>query len=324
MKREPIKVLSLFDGISCARVALDRLGFPVSVYHASEIDKYAGWISAQNYPAIIRHGYVQGIKGEDIGRVDLLIGGSPCQDLSIAKRDRAGLKGSRSGLFYEYVRILLEVQPKYFVLENVASMPKDAQEEISKTLGVRPIMIDAELVSGQSRKRLFWTNIPGVRPPADRRIMLCDILERYEDVDEKYYVSQETLQGVIQWGNRQSSRIRSIWGKSCTLQAGGGGTGAKTGLYLVQRPRGKNEGVIRSAFGKSTTLTGKWQDNHMLFDLVKEGEVRVRRLTPIECERLQCLPDRYTEGVSDTQRYKMLGNAFNVDVVAHILSFLPR
>lgn len=302
-----MKILSLFDGISCARVALERAGIPVEVYYASEVDKYAMQISAKNYPDIVQVGSVVGLDTTQFKDVDLMVGGSPCQDLSIAKKDRKGLDGERSGLFWEYVRILKEVKPKYFILENVASMPKEAKEIISETLGVQPIMINASLLSAQNRKRLFWTNIPEVTLPEDRGILLKDILE--SEVDEKYNVKsvdfvaggmgkQNDLHFIGGIRNKdwakdgkdysrnfgQGDRVYSPEGKSTTLSALGGGRGAKTGLYAVK-------------------------------DFV-------RKLTPVECERLQGLPDNYTEGVSNTQRYKCLGNAFNVDVVAHILSFI--
>ena len=157
-----MKILSLFDGISCARVALERAGIPVKRYYASEIDKYAIQVSARNHPDIIQIGDVKYVAHKDapihykLNDIDLLIGGSPCQDLSIAKKDRKGLDGERSGLFWEYVRILKEVRPHYFILENVASMSKEAKQMITETLGVEPIMINASLVSAQNRKRLFW------------------------------------------------------------------------------------------------------------------------------------------------------------------------
>jgi len=222
------------------------------------------------------------------GQIDLLIGGSPCQDLSIAKKDRKGLDGNRSGLFWEYVRIKKECTPKWFILENVASMPKADRDIITREMGVEPVMFNASLVSAQSRKRLFWTNIP-FNLPVDRGILLKDILEA--EVDEKFYIKGEmkangkTTGKVGQIGNGgQGGRIYSTDGKSVTLSAHGGGQGAKTGLY--------------------------------------ESNDRIRKLTPIECERLQGLPDNYTEGVATTNRYKCLGNAFHVDVVACILNHL--
>jgi len=333
-----MKILSLFDGISCARVALERAGLKVDVYYASEIDKYAIAISQKNYPDIVQLGSVVGLthwgkNDSQLNEIDLLIGGSPCQDLSIAKKERKGLDGERSGLFWEYVRILKEVKPKYFILENVNSMPKEAKELITKTLGVEPIMINAALVSAQNRKRLFWTNIPNVKLPDDRGIFLKDILEpkvddvftvkpksntvrssgRGSGIDDKHNWGTIRI-GTINKGG-QGDRIYSPEGKSVGLSALGGGRGAKTGLYIIQTPRGKNKGGKRALDGKVPTLSSSsWEHNNKL----SENEI-IRKLTPVECERLQSLPDNYTEGVSNAQRYKTLGNAFNVEVVAHIL-----
>lgn len=346
-----MKILSLFDGISCARVALDRSKHVVERYFASEVDKYAIQISAKNYPDIIQIGNVKMVAHKDapihykLNDIDLLIGGSPCQDLSIAKKNRKGLDGERSGLFWEYVRILREVKPEYFILENVASMPKEAKDIITKELGVEPIMINAALVSAQNRKRLFWTNISNVTQPEDRGILLKDILE--ENVDEKYSIKNVTLignqsnikkelnfMGGIRnkdWAKDgkdysrnfgQGDRVYSPKGKSATLSALGGGRGAKTGLYLVGNvnPSGKGmNGAVHDAKGKSPTInTNKGEGQKILTNET------IRKLTPIECERLQCLPDNYTEGISNSQRYKCLGNAFNVDVVTHILNFIPK
>ena len=156
MEMKNIKVLSLFDGISIARQAIANCGIKIEKYYASEIDKYAIQIAQKNFPDTIQVGSVVDLKGEDFKDIDLIIGGSPCQDLSIAKKNREGLCGARSGLFWEYVRIRDEVKPKYFILENVNSMPKEAKETISQALGVEPVMINAALVSAQNRKRLFW------------------------------------------------------------------------------------------------------------------------------------------------------------------------
>ena len=372
-----MKILSLFDGMSCARVALERAGIPVEAYYASEIDRYAMQISAKNYPDIVQLGSVVGL-GYDAGQflrdgntlgidymedIDLLIGGSPCQDLSIAKKNRKGLDGERSGLFWEYVRILKEVKPKYFILENVNSMPKEAKALITETLGVEPIMINAALVSAQNRKRLFWTNIPNVTLPEDRGILLKDILE--QDVDEKYFVKGDT-EKMIRQGNRyekggqagiikdtdgksstiscagrggadnsglyrigqigkggQADRIYSPEGKSVGLSALGGGRGAKTGLYavpvaIIQTSRGYNKGGIKALDGKTPTLSSSsWEHNNHIIE-----DTQIRKLTPTECERLMGLDDGYTSGVSNSQRYKMLGNSFHIDVIAHIMSFI--
>jgi DNA (cytosine-5)-methyltransferase 3A len=295
-----MKVLSCFDGISCAQVALERANLKVEKYYASEIDKYAIQITQKNYPNTIQLGSIVDLHLNE--EIDLMIGGSPCQDLSIAKKNREGLNGSRSVLFWEFVRLLKEIRPKYFILENVASMKKEEKEKMSNALSmVEPIMINAALVSAQSRRRLFWVGklientyiTAGISLPVDRKIYLKDILEK--EVAKKYlvnakftFVDAKTIDKLrpIRLGNinkgGQGERVYSIYGKSVTLSANGGGRGAKTGLYML------NDG-------------------------------KIRRLTPIECERLQSLPDNYTEGISDTQRYKLLGNAFNVEVVAHIL-----
>ena len=264
-----MKILSLFDGISCARVALEKVAIPITKYYASEIDKNAIAVAMKNYPDTIQLGDVKTITKDLIAsymgnvEIDLMIGGSPCQDLSIAQKNRKGLDGERSGLFWEYVRILKEMKPKWFILENVASMSKEAKEVITKELGVEPIMINAALVSAQNRKRLFWTNIPNVSQPDDRGIFLKDILE--PSVDDTFTVRP----------------------KSNTVRSSGRGSGI---------------------------------DNKRNWDTIRlsENEI-IRKLTPVECERLQSLPDNYTEGISNTQRYKALGNAFNVEVVAHIL-----
>ena len=391
-----MNVLSLFDGISCARVALNRAGIPVKTYSACEIDKHAIKVSAKQYPDIVHLGDVRELTSLP-DPIDLLIGGSPCQDLSIAKKGRQGLKGDRSGLFWEYVRLWKLLRPSFFVLENVASMPKEDKDIITQTLGVEPIMINASLVSAQSRKRLFWTNLP-VSQPADRGILLKDILE--SEVDASYDVTKPftaTAQtgrnatkklgflgehdhqakrvydaegkspalnvvcnsmikvGHIGTTEGQANRVYSTDGKSVTLSANGGGGGAKTGLYWttppfpIHVPEGESTEPVRVGHeqrrklkngkradddpniepvrrietrndDKCGTLTTILKDNHV----VHVQTSRIRKLTPVECERLQGLPDGYTEGIAKTQRYKCLGNAFNVDVVAHILSSIRR
>jgi DNA (cytosine-5)-methyltransferase 3A len=304
-----MNVLSLFDGISVARVALDYAGIQVKNYYSAEIDKYAIAVSENNYPDIKRLGSVCDISSNTFEPIDLLIGGSPCQDLSIAKKGRKGLDGDRSGLFWEYVRIRDLVKPKYFILENVASMPQKDKDIITEAMGVEPVMFNASLVSAQTRKRLFWTNIK-FELPMDRGIILKDILqpdgevdERMVNKDKKAYTltatyakayeknsverKQRTMVKVGHIGNSdgQANRVYSTEGKSVTLSANGGGLGAKTGLY-------------------------------------KTEDSMIRKLTPIECERLQSLPDNYTECVSNSQRYKCLGNAFNAQVISWILEHI--
>lgn len=295
-----MKILSLFDGISCAMVALERAGIPVEAYYASEIDKYAIQISKKNYPDIVQMGSVTDLRfnhdmqSEPPRNIDLLIGGSPCQDLSISKsKTRKGLEGDKSSLFYEYLRILKEVKPKYFILENVASMSDESRDVISKELGVTPIELNAEDFSAQSRGRYFWTNIPVELPKVKNEIMLGDILE--SDVDEKYYYKNFAFEIYEDVSKRVIGKI------------------AVAGHDILKR--------IYNRLMKSPTITtcGGGNTQHKVFD-----NNRVRKLTPREYESLQSLPRDYTKGVSDSQRYKCLGNAFNVDVVAHILSFIPK
>jgi len=345
-----MRVLSLFDGISCARVALDRAGIEVETYYASEIDKQAIAISNKNYPDIVRLGSVVGLTPPE--NIDLLIGGSPCQDLSIAKKGRKGLDGDRSGLFWEYVRIKEECKPTYFILENVASMPSKDRDLITTTLGVQPVLFNASLVSAQSRKRLFWTNLK-FELPEDRNIMLKDILQPDGEVDERMVVEgkaftltatyskispsdaqiensvqrrQRTLVkvGFVGKNDSQGNRVYGSEGKACTLSTSGSPLikiGREVGRRLNEEGK-REDGNLGLAYqrrietredGKCGTLTSVQKDNLVVSD-------RIRKLTPIECERLQSLPDDYTEGIAKTNRYKCLGNAFNVDVVSHILS----
>ena len=328
-----MKVLSLFDGVSCARLALERDGIPVEAYYASEIDKYAIKVTQANRPDTIQVGDIKDFHPTPLLRgIDLLIGGSPCQDLSIAGKNRTGLEGERSGLFWEYVRILNEVKPKYFILENVASMPKEAKQIITETLGLEPIMINAALVSAQNRKRLFWTNIPGVTQPEDRGIYLKDILEI--NVDDVHILktdniltpsTNQEIAGTLDtgtWSKRyeQIRRVYKTTSKCPTLPTGtGGGVMTKIAVPVALRNRGDGKKPEYNGTGKANALTSVQTDSMV------EQDTIIRKLTPIECERLQGMPDNWTNptgDISNSQRYKMCGNAFNVDVVAHILSFI--
>lgn len=336
VKIAKMRVLSLFDGISCARVALDRVGIPVEAYYACEIEPNAIRVSKARHPDIQHLGDVKSaVLPRDI---DLLIGGSPCQDLSIAKKGREGLAGERSGLFWEYVRILKELKPKWFVLENVASMKKEAKDTISEALGVQPVLFDAALVSAQSRKRLFWTNL-SFTLPTNKGIVLKDIL--LPEVDERFHISPSasftsTAQtgrnptkklGYVGDNDHQAKRVYAKDGKLPALNVVCNSmvlvSGRDIGRKLKDGKRADNdptaERVRRIELredDKSGTLTSVQKDTL----LVEPACGLVRKLTPVECERLQGLPDGYTEGVAITNRYKCLGNAFNVDVVAHILS----
>lgn len=373
-----MKILSLFDGMSVAQKALKDAGIPVEVYYASEIDPYAIAVTQSNFPKTIQLGGVSYISKETIfvkedsfkAKIDLLIGGSPCQDLSIAKKGREGLKGSRSGLFWEYVRIRDEVKPKYFILENVASMPKEAKDTISEALGVQPVMINASLVSAQNRKRLFWVGalcVDGtykqveIPQPEDRGIILKDILENGDTerlksycIDASYYKGANWEQyknkgrrqlvlteriGSLNSGG-QGDRIYSQDGKSVALSANGGGRGAKTGLYAVV-PEATKKGYAIAQDGDSIDLsfpgskTRRGRVGNKVKNLMTSQNIGVftegviRKLTPTECLRLQSMPDNYFDKaeytgkpISNTQRYKMCGNAFNKEVIVHILKHL--
>jgi len=322
--------LSVFDGMSCGRIALERAGIKVDKYYASEIDKHAIKVTQHNYPDTIQIGDVTKVKGTDLPKVDLLIGGSPCQGFSFAGK-QLNFEDPRSSLFFEYVRLLKETKPKYFLLENVR-MKKEYQDVITEQLGVEPIEINSALVSAQNRKRLYWTNIPEVTQPEDRGVMLKDIVHEYVDAIEfeelaEYIVpfdktlqilDKEVQRGKVGYFRKdsQANRVYYIHDKAITLTGEAGGGAAKMGQYLFgcitpDRVNKRQNGQRFNDGKKFYTLTA--QDKH---GVLIEGYIR--KLTPIECERLQTLPDNFTIGVSNTQRYKMLGNGWTVDVIAHI------
>lgn len=291
-----MNVLSLYDGISCGQVALERAKIKVSSYTASEIDKHVIKITQRNYPNTIQVGDVQQVNGNDYPFTDLLIGGSPCQSLSDAGNG-SGFEG-KSGLFWEYVRILLQlraINPRIlFLLENV-SMKKVWEDVITKALGVSPITINSSLVSGQHRERLYWTNIPAPSLPEDKGILLKDILCVPE---EKYYHSPE----AIAYMNRQVKGGRTHWDFKHHSDTANSKSACIT--------RNIHKGVPHNVLIDRTSV---WN-----------GHFLIRRFTPIECERLQTLPDNYTEGISDTQRYIATGNGWTVDVIAHIFKNLKK
>lgn len=343
--RKKLTVLSLFDGISCGRVALERAGIPVENYFASEIDKYAMQISKKNYPDIIQLGDVTEWKKWDLPEIDLVIGGSPCQGFSFAGK-QLNFDDPRSALFFDFVDILRAVKPKYFMLENV-KMKKEYQEIISDLLGVEPVFINSSLVSAQDRKRLYWTNIAKIEQPEDRKIYLKDIIEdgavdrnKSYCIDANYFKGgnlkqyfekkrrQLVFDGLVKVGEADIKgmdcikRVYDPMGKCPTLTTMGGGHRepkiiTESRVSIVQRPRGKNNGGEK--IEKSPAITSsKWEhNNHLALDGIKW-----RKLTPLECERLQTLPDNYTECVSNTQRYKAIGNCWTVDIISHIFSFL--
>jgi site-specific DNA-cytosine methylase len=298
-----MNVLSLFDGISCAMVALDRAGIPVDKYYSCEIEKNAIKVSKKNYPDIISLGSVIDFQKDMIKEpIDLLVGGSPCQDLSIAKKNGKGLEGEKSSLFYEYVRIKNEMKPKYFILENVASMKKKDKDIITGIMGCEPVMFNASLVSAQTRKRYFWTNIK-FDLPLDRGILLKDIIQLDAEVDERMI-------------NKEGKFIIKV-NKNFM---------AKDGKALCVTLGYNQVSVSQNEINRC--INGVYKNNYVLKDgvIIEDDKditpIHIRKLTPIECERLQSLPDNYTEGIAMTNRYKCLGNAFNVEVVAHILKHI--
>jgi DNA-cytosine methyltransferase len=307
-----MKILSLFDGMSCGRIALDRAGIPVTEYYASEIDKYAIQVSQKNYPDIIRLGDVKKVKA--IEGIDLLIGGSPCQGFSFAGK-QLNFEDERSKLFFEFVRSLKECNPRYFLLENV-KMKKEYQDVISDLLGVQPIVINSDLVSAQNRVRLYWTNIPNVGQPVDKVIVLKDIIEDGEvDRDKSYCIDANYFKGTNAYQYLCKNRRQIVWSIP---------EATKKGYVEVS-----NGELIDLTFIKSNTRRGRLMLNKANcltaspFSYCKVTNDWFRLLTPIECERLQTVPDNYTSCVSNTQRYKMLGNGWTVDVIAHILNSIP-
>lgn len=305
-----LKVLSLFDGISCGMVALERAGIPVEKYYAYEIDKYAIEISEKNYPDIVHCGTVEGADFTQYQGMDLLIGGSPCQGFSFAGK-QLNFEDPRSKLFFEFTRALQEVNPTYFLFENTP-MRRDVQDAISQLLGTEPVIINSSLVSAQNRKRLYWTNIPDISQPEDKGITLEDI------VLPDALVDREKAHAVIASIGRTTYREYFIKNQGQVVYLA---------VELSNIYGGFNESKPRVHLNKSCTIRAGQGGGHLpslvLEDKAKELTLEnfkkcIRKITPLECERLQTLPDNYTEGVSDTQRYKCIGNGWTVDVIAHI------
>lgn len=323
-----MKVLSLFDGIACGYEALLRAGIKIDRYVAYEIDKNAITIAKKNHPDIEEKGTVVGADFTQYSDFDLVIGGSPCQGFSIAGK-QLNFDDPRSKLYFEFERAVREVQPKYFFLENV-KMKKVFEDVITERLGVEPIFINSNLVSAQNRKRLYWTNIPNIKQPEDKGVMLNNIvhenepgfsgdLEPYKVPFDKslQIIDKEIQRGKVGYFRKdcQANRVYDIHGKAVTLCGEAGGGAAKMGQYLFgcitpDRVNKRQNGQRFNDGDKFYTLTA--QDRH---GVLIDGYIR--KLTPVECERLQTLPDGYTEGISEPARYKALGNCWTVDVVAH-------
>lgn len=277
-----MNVLSLFDGISAGQLALERSGIKIENYYASEIDNYAMLVTKKNYPSTIQLGSITDWNKWDIdfSKIDLIIGGSPCQGFSFAGK-QLNFEDPRSKLFFDYVNILNHVKvlnPNVkFLLENVR-MKQEYQDVITKFLGVNPVQINSSLVSAQNRVRYYWTNIDGVSQPIDKGLLLKDVI--CDSVEDKHYLTDKAIDYM--------SRLRN----------------GKPRWEYHKNPLD----------GKSACLTANMYKG-VPYGVIKDYK---RKLTPIECERLQTFPDDYTDGISNSQRYKALGNSWTVDVISHI------
>lgn len=301
-----MNVLSLFDGMSCGQISLEEAGIKFNTYYASEIKEDAIKVTQHNYPNTIQLGDVAKISKNDILNIDLLIGGSPCQNLSIAmtKEHRKGLDGDKSGLFYEYYRILKEVKPTYFLLENVGGMDDKDKSIITELLGVEPIQINSKLVSAQLRNRLYWTNIPNVRQPEDQKIKLNDIL----------------LDG---WSDREKSR--------CLLESDS--RPLTTPLKMFHRYY--STGFTTLIFKSEQHYKNCVEHYDTYFKGLKAKDIDVisktinlevynglRYLYQEELELLQTVPKGYTSILNRNQAAGLLGDGWTVKAIAHILKHI--
>lgn len=300
-----MRILSLFDGISCGKVALERAGVPIDEYIAFEIDADAITVSKDNHENIKHCGDVTKADFKQFRGYELLIGGSPCQGFSSSGKG-LNFEDPRSKLFFEYVRAIKEAQPTYFLLENVV-MKKEWQDIITKHLGVEPIMINSSLVSAQNRKRLYWTNIPEIRQPEDKGIKLEEILEDIPIEDRQYSIKQLNKATIV--GRRINNKgHREDYNKEISI------------TQCLE--------VRKTNIDKSNCLTTVEKDNVLTpLPAGRHIDPYTRKLpfryyTVAEYCRLQTLPDNYTKAVSDSKAKKLLGNGWTVDVIAHILAGL--
>lgn len=318
-----MNILSLFDGMSCGMIALERAGVKVNSYYAAEIDKYATKVSEENYPDIVRLGDVTNWRDWNIdwGSIDLVLGGFPCQAWSMAGK-QLGDKDERGMLFWTMLDIIKEVRKHNpnadFLIENV-KMKKEFEQYIThhtkQALGiVHKILINSALVSAQNRNRYYWTSWENEQPE-DKKIILTDVIE--DNADERFYVKphKDYVDGN-QLNPNYKSQANTIHDTNKKCPAVCAGThGYSMGYIIIQKGQGNNLGGVRGINGKTPMLSASsWEHNNHLSD-----GTFFRRLTPVEFERLQTVPDDYTASVSNTQRYKMLGNGWTVDVIAHLL-----
>lgn len=334
-----MNVLSLFDGMSCARIALEKCNFKIENYFASEVDKYAIKVSSDNWPEIIQLGDVAKINYSKLPKIDLLCGGSPCQGFSFAGK-QLNFNDPRSSLFFEFVKALKITKPRYFLLENV-KMKKEFQDVISDLLGVQPMEINSSLVSAQNRKRLYWTNIPGVKQPEDKKIYLKDIIEdgltdrdKSLCLDASYFKGGNLKQYFEKHRRQREPKILTFEkphgfckggfsekDKFSTLRKATKDNYAVCDKPIQVNPSKKSgnkqpyiQDRVFSVEGKSHALTSSFADRTN----IELEDLKWRKLTVLECKRLQTVPDDYIMNVSNSQAYKMLGNGWTVDVIVHI------
>jgi DNA-cytosine methyltransferase len=326
----PIKVLSLFDGIGTGRLALHNLGIPVHTYYTSEIDPYAIRIASHHFPDTHQLSPIEGILPSPTCDIDLVMGGSPCQGFSIAGKG-LNFNHPQSKLFFDFVDLVDKIKPKYVLLENV-KMRKEWVDIITNYMGLEPVLINSSHFSAQDRKRYYWTNIPFDKTMPECLDIVEDILE--DSVDVKYVtditrtvkiLDHEVSRKKIAYigTDSQGNRIYKIHNKSVTLCGMSGGLGAKTGLYALpcltpdRVEKRQNGRRFKPPGSKFYTLTAL--DKHGILT-----DHFIRKLTPLECERLQTFPPNYTalSGISDNQRYRMLGNSWTLKVIEHILKGL--
>jgi DNA (cytosine-5)-methyltransferase 3A len=295
-------VLSLFDGLSCGEIALNRADIKYENYFASEIDKHAIKVTQHNYPKTIQLGSVTEIKGSDLPQIDLIIGGSPCQGFSFAGK-QLNFDDPRSKLFFEFVRLKNELNPKYFLLENVV-MKQEFQDVITEYLGVKPIKINSKLVSAQTRERLYWTNIPNLKQPEDCGITLNDILEDIGINGESFDKTKLNKATIL--GRRLDSRGKRMdYDKTIPITQ-----------CLEVRATNRDKSNCLTTVAKDNVLTTLPIGRHV--DAFKKN-LPFRYFTIKEHCRLQTVPDTYFDGVaSENQIRKMLGNGWTVDVISHI------
>lgn len=294
-------VFSAFDGMSCGQIALQKAGISYDNYYASEIDKHAIKVTQHNYPDTIQLGNIAETNGVNLPQIDLLIGGSPCQGFSFSGK-QLNFDDPRSKLFFEFVRLKEKCKPKWFLLENVV-MKKEYEQVITKALGVEPIRINSALVSAQNRERLYWTNIPNITQPNDKGKLTKDIVGFESEIP---YV-KETIREIKKYTPRdfqvsisKNGRIRPHrfdYKKSGISEVG-----------TITNPNDKTVAIIASHSPKT----------------YKSNPFEIYSLNRQECEQLQTVPLGYTNSVSEHQAKKMLGNGWTVDVIAHILSFIPE